>query len=76
MAYTNSQMHLIDYTGALKLFAYENTAADTITAAGFFDSALVPQNLKVGDLILAKNIGELHRVSAISAGVVTVVLTT
>lgn len=76
MAYVNSEMHLMDYTGALKLFAYVNSAGDTITAANFFNSALVPQNLKVGDLILAKNIGELHRVSAISAGVVTVVLTT
>lgn len=76
MPYVNSEMALIDYTGALKLFAYVNTAGDTITTANFLNPALVPQNLKVGDLILAKNIGEMFRVSAIASGVVTVVQTT
>lgn len=73
MAYTNTELSQMAYTGANggnSLFFYANSAQDTVTATGFFND--VADVLNVGDIILDVDGGIFYRVSAISDGAVTV----
>ena len=74
MAFAQNELSLMAYTGAAGSFtqyAYANTEADNVAAAGFFNAAA--GELDAGDTIYVVNTGITFRVTDVSdAGVVTV----
>lgn len=82
MAFAQNELSLHSYNGAqfnastgagvpFRQYVYTNSAADNVTAAGFFNPAA--DDLSVGNTIYVINTGITYRVTVISsAGVVTV----
>lgn len=73
MAFVQGELSLMGYTGAAAtghhFYFYANTAADTITAANFFNATA--DQIVNGDLLYLVNAGTFNRLT-VSAGVVTV----
>lgn len=57
MAFASSELSLMGYNGAVsggyRVYHYANSAADTITAANFFDAA--ENQIGTGDLMFSGN---------------------